>query len=253
MSTRIELHLSYILHTRPYRDTSLLVDILTQDYGKMSLVAKGARNAKNNQRSLLQPFTPVLVSWQGKSSLKTLIDIEPANVANINAEQASASQLQGNRLYSAMYVNELLAYVLPQDDPTDEIFPDYQWLLAQLSKVDVTIEPCLRCFELQLLESLGYGIDCAHDAETGELLCDDQNYHYAMNHGFVSVEAYHNVHSPIFLGKDLLQIQQRDFHENSVLRAAKLLSRMAFQPLLRGRELKSRELFTHQVARRDGE
>lgn len=269
MSTRVELHLSYILHTRPCRDTSLLVDILTQDYGKMSLVAKGVRKAKKNQRSLLQPFAPILVSWQGKSSLKTLIDIEPAHLSNqsedllqsvlqnpqkeLSSQTFSTSVLQGNRLYSAMYINELLTYVLPQDDPSDDIFPHYQWLLAQLSQAGIAIEPCLRCFELQLLETLGYGIDCGHDAEKGELLIADKNYRYVMSHGFVLAETFHDARLPLFSGNDLLQIHQRDFQEVSVLRAAKLLSRMAFQPLLRGRELKSRELFSHQVARQNNE
>jgi DNA repair protein RecO (recombination protein O) len=241
MSTRIELHPGYILHTRPYRDTSLIVDVLTQDYGKIGVVAKGARKAKNHQRYLLQAFRPVLLSWQGKSSLKTLIGIESA----LTGDLASIAPLQGVRLYSAMYVNELLMYLLPQDDPQEAIFPYYRRLLAQLA-LGEALEPCLRCFELQLLENLGYGLDCSHDADSGEPLMPEKYYYYSQSHGFVLTDKHIDIRAPCFLGRDLLLIAQRDFQQVDTQRAAKQLIRMALQPLLRGRELKSRELFTIQ-------
>jgi DNA repair protein RecO (recombination protein O) len=261
-SIRIELHPSYILHTRPYRDTSLLVDVLTQEYGKISLVAKGARKAKNNQRYLLQPFIPVLLSWQGKSSLKTLIGIElnsqvdhVKEIATVTTESHSglnsglnskpqSSILQGSKLYSALYANELLAYLLYQDDPNDTLYLHYQRLLKQLSNQSLDVEPCLRDFEFTLLDDLGYGINFYSDADTGEDIRADRQYFFIQNHGFVLAEHHGDVAGISFGGSELLNIQQRHFDDVLTRRTAKALSRMALQPHLKGRALKSRELFS---------
>jgi DNA repair protein RecO (recombination protein O) len=240
MSTRVEHQPSYILHTRPYRDTSLLVDVLTQDHGKLCIVAKGVRGgrkAANQQRYLLQAFRPVLLSWQGKSSLKTLVDIE-------GAQDSLPPSLQGKKLYSAMYVNELLAYLLPQDDPTDTIFPYYQHVLSQLSHPDTSLEPCLRHFEYHLLDELGYGINFSEDADTGDSVQVDQVYFFVQNHGFVLADRHPDIRASSFSGQVLSQIAASNFDTQETRQAAKQLSRMALQPHLRGRELKSRELFS---------
>lgn len=242
MSTRIELHPSYILHTRPYRDTSLLVDILTRDYGKLCLVAKGVRGAKkaaNQQRYLLQAFQPILLSWQGKSSLKTLIDIEPS-------QETVRHSLSGDKLYSAMYINELLAYLLPQDDPTETIYPYYQHLLSQLSHTDSSLEPCLRHFEYHLLDALGYGINFCDDADSGESVEANKTYYFVQNHGFVLASHHPDIRAVGFLGQTLLDIAASDFSKEDARQAAKHISRMALQSHLRGRELKSRELFSYK-------
>ncbi len=242
MSNRVELQLGYVLHTRPYRDTSLLVDLLSDDYGKISLIAKGARKAKSQQRFLLQAFQPLLVSWQGKSSLKTLIGVE----ADASSSAIPAFSLQGSRLYSAMYINELLVYLLPQDDPTDQIFSDYQHLLSQLLDTEQALEPCLRCFELSLLESLGYGVDLNSNADTGEPIVSQSAYYFMPGHGFVDIHQHPEVRDHSYSGRDLLAIAHQDFSQTSTRQAAKYLSRCLLKPLLRGRELKSRELFVPQ-------
>ncbi len=239
MSTRIEHQPSYILHTRPYRDTSLLVDVLTRDHGKLCLVAKGVRGTRktaNQQRYLLQAFQPVLLSWQGKSSLKTLLDIE-------GTSDSMPFSLQGNKLYSAMYVNELLAYLLPQDDPTDTIFPFYQHLLSQLSHSEIPLEPCLRHFEYQLLDEIGYGINFSEDADTGDQVQVGNVYFFVQNHGFVLASQHPDIRAVSFTGEVLLNIAAANFEDQETRQAAKQLSRLALQPHLRGRELKSRELF----------
>ena len=235
MSARIELQSAYILHTRPYRDTSLLVDALTQDYGKISLVAKGARSKHNKQRALLQPFSPLLLSWQGRSSLKTLVGIE---------SQSAAILLIGHRLYSALYANELLAYLLPQGDPSDTIYQDYQQLLQFLNDSAKSIEPCLRWFEFNLLEMLGYGLDFGYEADTDLEIQPQQYYYWVQNHGFVNIERYPESRALRFPGEALLNIQQHQYQDKQTLRLAKQLSRLVLQPLLKGRPLKSRELFT---------
>lgn len=241
--SRVELHTSYIIHTRAYRDTSLLVDVLTQEYGKISLVAKGARKAKNNQRYLLQPFVEVLLSWQGKSSLKTLIGIEAKPNYAGEAGQPSLSVLQGKKLYSAMYANELLAYLLPQDDPCEAIFQYYHLLLQQLSSPEVELESCLRYFEFHLLNEIGYGINFLSNADNDESLQKNKEYFFVQNHGFVEVNAHPEIRDVSFPGKELLCIGKQDFSEQATRQIAKVLSRIALQPHLKGRELKSRALF----------
>lgn len=257
MSARVDLQQAYILHTRPYRDTSLLVDVLSQDYGKISLIAKGARKAKNNQRYLLQAFKPVLVSWQGKSSLKTLTSVEPIAAEtpqsspfrddNLHNSALSNTALKGDKLYSAMYANELLVYLLPQDDPTDHIFEHYQCLLDQLIDPSSSLEPCLRYFEFHLLEELGYGINFISNASSGESLEAGENYFFIQNHGFVTTREHPEIRDVSFLGEQLICIAQQDFTDKRTRQTAKMLSRVALKPHLRGRKLKSRELFSNRV------
>ncbi len=235
---RIDLQAAYVLHARAYRDTSLIIDVLTQDYGRVCLVAKGARKAagkgKSYQRSILQPFITLQISWQGKSSLKTLVGAE--------AFENYTTCLSGHRLYSALYVNELLLYLLPQENPTDDIYYLYQTLLTHLSDNSLELEPCLRQFEFQLLEELGYGINFYTEADTDVQLQADTQYSYVLNHGFVqSVDS--NYEAIYFQGKDLLNLQNGFFDDPSTCQTAKAITRLAFKPHLKGKTIKSRELF----------
>ena len=237
MPERIELQPAYILHTRPYRDTSLLVDAFTENYGKVSLVARGARGSKksrNNQRYLLQPFMPILLSWQGNHSLKTLIGVEPAR---------PAIPLTGTRLYSALYVNELLTYLLPQDDPIDASYKDYEQVLSLFVDEACDIELCLRHFEFNLLEALGYGINFHANADTGQAIESSKQYFLIQQHGFVLAEDHPDIRSTTFSGQYLLPLQHRDFSSIETRQYAKLISRLSLQHLLGYRKLKSRELF----------
>ncbi len=243
MSTRIDLQLSYILHTRAYRDTSLLVDVLTKDYGKITVIAKGARKSKSSQRYLLQPFSPVLLSWQGKSSLKTLVGIESVASEHIATGSLGTTPLQGKKLYSAMYANELLTFLLQQDDPSDHIFQCYQYLLKQLCFSDRDIECCLREFEFSLLSELGYGINFDYEANSGSPIEAINNYIFVQNHGFVLADDYMDIRDPLFMGKAILNIRDGLYEDKETRQAAKILSRITLRPHLKGRQLKSRELF----------
>jgi DNA repair protein RecO (recombination protein O) len=228
---RVELQPAYVLHTRPYRDTSLLVDIFSEDYGCLTLVAKGARQAKQRQRYLLQPFIPLLLSWQGNSQLKTLIGVEAT---------ASTVQLQHKFLYSALYVNELLSYLLPVGDAAPFIFERYEELLIKL-RAQQDLEVVLRQFEFALLSELGYGIDFTVEALSGEPIVDGKNYFYSADSGFVL-----NVNMDglmVFPGDHLLAIANNNFQNEAVRITAKKLVRMALHPHLGGKIIKSRELF----------
>lgn len=237
---RIEFQPAYVLHTRPYRDTSLLLDLLTPDLGRVGAVAKGVRRGKSQRRPLLNPFTPILVSLQGRSSLKTLTAVE----AN-----GRGHHLSGLTLYSGFYVNELLVRLLGELDPNPDIFDDYQWTLEALSAINAETnrspEPLLRQFEWRFLESLGYGIGFDQEADTGNPINPAVSYRFDPEAGFSPAEeSQTQANSPqLFLGRDLLACANTDFSNPQTLTTAKRLSRLMLQPLLGGKPLKSRELF----------
>lgn len=227
---RVELQPAYILHTRPFSDTSLILDCLTADYGRLSLLAKGARAAKSRQRQLCQPFVSLLLSWQGKSSLKTLIAIE--------SRQLPLS-LQGDYLFSGLYLNELLTRLVPEQDSCAEIYHSYATALQQLANRD-PLEPLLRAFELRMLEDLGYHLDLVRDAG-GAALRADEVYQWWPEVGWRI--ASDRLTAPLFPGRHLLAMQAADYRDPQTLRTAKILSRILFQPLLGNRPLESRKLF----------
>ncbi len=230
---RIELQPAYILHSRPFRDTSLLVDCFSRDYGRVTVLAKGARSAKSRQRQLLQPFSPLLVSWQGKGDIKTLVGLEA---------DGQGYFFSGHALFAGLYMNEVLVRVLPQHDAHMDILEYYQEALAELGRGQ-PLEPLLRRFEFSLLQALGYGIDFLHDAQ-GRNLLPEVWYQFYPERGFQVAEP--SPHEVFFLGACLLGIGQGQLDEVNNLRTAKQLVRVALKPYLGNKPLQSRELFVQQ-------
>ena len=229
---RVDLQPAYVLHTRPYQDSSLLVTIFSLDYGRLTLVAKGVRKSKQRQRQWLQPFIPLQLSWQGKSTLKTLIAIE---------HKGALSPLVDKYLYSGFYINGLLIYLLPEEDNSPELFERYQYLVEQLRQ-QMDLEYCLRLFEFDLLAELGYGIDFTHDATSQATIDSTHSYYFIPDTGFTLVN------SPLedsghFAGEHLLAIANQDYQNPLVRIAAKRITRMALDFYLQGKPIKSRELF----------
>ena len=162
------MHLAYVLHTRLYRDTSLLVDLFSREHGRMSAIARGVRGQKSRHRGLLQPFTPLFIAWFGKSDLVTLNGIEP---------NGAPYYLTGNRLLSGLYMNELLVRALHQGDPHPALYDEYATSTTALAKADSgkEIELILRLFEKRLLQEIGYGGENLHTL-TRETLITDQHF-----------------------------------------------------------------------------
>jgi len=235
---RVEQQKAYIIHTRAFRDTSLLVDCYTQEHGRLSLIAKGARARKNKNRSLLQPFQLLSISWQGRGNLKTLIDTESLT---------PPTQLKSHYFYSGLYINELFLYLLPVEDASDYLFERYHDFLAQL-QTQKNLEPTLRQFELTLLETLGYGIDFTSDAHTSEPIDSNKTYHYFVGQGFVDTDISPTNTAMPFSGKTLLKISVGDFLDRETLRQAKMITRLSIDALLDGKSLKSREFFKQIAA-----
>lgn len=208
---------AYIIHSRPFRETSLLVDFFTKELGRCSAIAKGAYRGKSLMRLLLQPFRPLKISLQGSTELLTLTQVENLTIPEY---------LEGRVLVCGMYLNELLYHLLHREDPHPGLFEAYQKALMDLSCGEAAT---LREFELTLLDELGYGI---HFERASDLMAE---YQYHPQEGFKrSISG--------FSGELLRQIAERKFEQKEVLVAAKQLTRLALDPLLNGKEIRSREL-----------
>lgn len=226
---RISLQPAFILHARPFRDTSLLLDLFTSQHGRISAIARGARSSKSKIRGLLLPFVPLLISWSGKTELMTITQVDSSG---------ALYDLSGNNLLSGLYLNELLTKLLHRHDPYPNVYNEYQNLLIHLNNA-ADIQPPLRIFEKNLLAAIGYGLQLDKDND-GNAIDAAKYYQYQHGAGFVPVGA--NNHSPTFNGQDLLAFTNDNLSNPATLKAAKRLMRLVFSHLL-DKPLKSRELF----------
>lgn len=230
----------FLLHRRAYRETSYLISIFTLERGKVSAMVKGVRGSKNDKKSLLQPFQALLISVSGKHELKNLQQLESTG---------PMLSLTANALFSAMYLNEILNRLLAVEIPQPEIFVLYQHSLHALAGSG-DIEPILRQFELGLLNELGYGLDLAHDSDTGQMLTPERYYQLIPEQGLREVSSQVGARF-CFSGKILHQVAIEQWDKAS-LQCAKRITRMALAALLGTKPLTSRELFkqTHFGAQR---
>jgi DNA repair protein RecO (recombination protein O) len=140
---------AYVLHSLPWRETSLIVEVLTRDEGRMGLVARGARRPRSALRGLLQPFVPLLVKYSAKGELRTLMSAE---------WRGGLGALPASTLMAGFYLNELLIRLLPRQDAHPLLFQAYEQALHALSHAHEQtqlIEPVLRQFECRLLREMG--------------------------------------------------------------------------------------------------
>lgn len=222
---------AFVLHGRPYSETSLLLDLFSESDGRVRVLAKGARARRSSLKGSLQPFTPLLARWSGRGEVKTLRNAEPVSLA---------LPLSGIMLYSGLYVNELLIRVLEHETNYSALFFDYLDCLRLLASQQASPEPALRRFELALLGNLGYGVDFLHCAGSGEPVADTMTYRYREEKGFIASLVVDN---NSFTGYELRALASREFPDPATLRAAKRFTRIALKPYLGGKPLKSRELF----------
>lgn len=222
---------AFVLHGRPWSETSLLLDLFTESHGRVRVLAKGARSKRSGLKGALQPFTPLLVRWSGRGEVKTLRNAEAVSLA---------LPLSGITLYCGLYVNELLARVLQYETSFSELFFDYLHCIQSLAADNGSPEPALRRFELALLGHLGYGVDFLHCAGTGEEIDEAMTYSYREEKGFIASMV---INQRSFTGRQLCALYQREFPDGDTLRAAKRFTRMALKPWLGGKPLKSQELF----------
>lgn len=234
---RTELQPAFVLHRRPFRNTSLLLDAFTREHGRIGLVARGASRPKARLRALLQPFTPVLLAWLDGAELATLSAAE---------EYGLPYAMPSARLLSGFYLNELLLRLLTRHDPYPRLFDAYQDALLGLMRAD-TEEPLLRQFEKTLLDELGYGLQLDVDSVSGEPVQPGRRYCFEPQQGlWLAQEASRDW---TIAGRALLALQSGQLSEPQDLREVKQLMRVAIGTHL-DKPLRSREIMLNIQRRR---
>lgn len=231
---RQQLQYGFILHSRPYRDTSSLLDIFTRDGGRVSLVARGVRGSRARNNARLEAFVPLLFSWAGHGELRTMTAVESAG---------GMFSLPGSRIISGFYMNELILRLLHRDDPHPELFVCYERALQALLDESNPQEAVLRRYERELLDELGYGLQLIEDAHSGEPLHAERQYCYHPEQGPIQQPDSRQGDYPLISGRTLLAIRDNDYPDAQILREAKILMRFLLSQHLDNRPLKSRELY----------
>ena len=207
--SRIVLQPAFILHTRAYRDSSLLVSLLTLQHGYITVLAKGVKS-RPQMRALLSPFISLLVSWSGNGELPILGKVE-SNGVNYN--------LLSTALLSGIYVNELLIKLLPPHDPHPDIYALYQGTLQKLQHDSQHL--ALRIFEKRLLIALGYGLQFDREAD-GNKIEPNAWYYFKSGVGFLKSTA-HIGEFELFAGKTLFALHYEQFDAETIKDAKRLL------------------------------
>ena len=224
--TRVENTPAFLIHRRMYQGSSLLLDFFTKDFGRLRLVARGARKSKTS----LQMFQCLSISFKGKGELKNLSQWEIAD---------KPRRILGDDLILAMYVNELILRLLPENDEYSEIFHAYWNFLSNLKSLNSNEkEYAIRDFENQMLEDLGYGIDFSSDM-------NDEPINENLNYEFIEHQGFSTSDNGLIPGKILVNLLRRenivtDTNELSIL---KKMNRKRLKSLLGDKPLKSKELF----------
>ena len=231
---RVNLEPALILHARPWRDTSLLVEAFSHCHGRLGLVARGARRPKSRMRGLLQPFVPLLLSWRGKGELVTLTGVEPE-------PECSAAPLAGSATLVGFYVNELLLRFLHRHDPEPTLFAHYREALDGIADAD-NPEPVLRIFEKRLLQAVGYAPELEREAGSGVAIEPEGRYRYTSDSGPERCSS-DSCSGVCVSGATLLALARERLTDRRALREAKHLMRWLIDDRSGGRMLASRRLW----------
>ncbi|WP_298595870.1 DNA repair protein RecO [Zoogloea sp.] len=234
---RIDQQPGFVLHSYPYRETSLIVEVFSRDHGRVGLVAKGARRPMSQLRGVLMAFQPLFIDWSGGGEMKTLVRAE---------WQGGQPLLGGQALLCAYYLNELLMRLLPREDPHPALYRAYGEALRALAAGEGQ-EVILRRFELALLQELGYGLQLDSDAD-GEPVRPELRYVYIIERGAVPLGDHGIDDASVVTGRVLLDMARGDFREAETLAGAKALMRRLIQHYLGGQVLQSRRVFTELFA-----
>jgi DNA repair protein RecO (recombination protein O) len=223
---------AFVLHTYPYRETSLVVETFTRNFGRVPLIAKGAKRPRSALRGLLLAFQPLQLTWGGKSELRTLHKAE---------WQGGQMPLQGMAIICGFYLNELLLRLLHRNDPHEQLFVYYQETLAALSTEKDYI-PILRRFEQRMLQELGYALTLDHDVISGKPTDPNEDYYYEIERGPVVLHESHHNHGLQLHGKTLLDMEQGDYSSAATRQQSKALMRYILNHYLDDQPLHTRQL-----------
>jgi DNA repair protein RecO (recombination protein O) len=233
-SRRVQLQPAFLLHHRPYRDTSRILELFTRDYGRVTVFARGARGGKKSAgalTSVLQPFHRMLISWSGRGEAGQL------TAAEFDGEYR---ELPAARMLSGYYLNELLLRLFERHDAHGEVFELYDDTLKQLQSLQYDESAALRIFEKRLLHSLGYGLSLEHDI-VGNAVEAHCVYRYRVEEGASRIDGIAD--APLsFPGTSLLALSAERLDTAAARTDARKLLRAALDRYLAGRELRSREV-----------
>lgn len=233
LNERVDGQSAFVLHSRPYRETSALVDFLTPDYGRISLLVRGVRQAKSKQRMATQSFSPLTLSWTGRGDLKTLTHFESDGYWPL---------LTGRSLCCGMYLNELMYRLLSVRDPAPRLFAVYKLTLQSLPDAELE-ERVLRIFEHRLLDELGLAPSFKQELHSLQDINPKRYYSLHDFQGFYPLDENELNQTRGYLGEHLIAIGNDDYDDPEVCRMAKRLMRQLIQQQLGGKPLASRALF----------
>ena len=228
---RIQDEPAFILHSYPFRETSLLLEVFSRNHGRLPLVARGARRPRSALRGLLMNFQPVRLAWFGKGEVRTLHAAE---------WQGGQPQLQGTALLCGFYLNELLLNLMARDDAHESLFDYYQQTLQRLAH-EQDHAATLRCFEKHLLQELGYALQLDHEADGGRPIVPAAQYRYVVERGALP-ESPDAPEGLTVSGKTLQDMAADDYRDPVSARQGKQLMRMLLNHYLDGKVLHTREL-----------
>ncbi len=228
--TRHDQQPVYVLHTYPFKETSLVVELFSRQFGRIAAVAKGARRPRAAMRGMLQSFQPLAATWSGKSELRTLHGVEWRGGLHV---------LQGQALICGFYLNELMLRLLPREDPHESLFEHYEAALRALTQ-DQPHSLVLRCFERRLLQELGYALPLEHDAESGAPIEPEQVYCFVVERGPVRQDGRQS--GVQLSGKTLLDMGRDDYSDVQTQQQSKQLMRALVSHYLGEKPLHTRQL-----------
>jgi DNA repair protein RecO (recombination protein O) len=226
---------AFVLHTYPYKETSLIVEAFTERFGRVAMVAKGAKRPRSEMRGVLQAFQPLALSWAGTADVKTLV----------KAEWRGGMPLpRGGALLCGFYLNELLLKLLAREDPHPGLWRAYESALTSLidDAAASAQASTLRRFELRLLAELGYALPLTRDAASGEPIDASQRYHYAFDRGPLRAVEEPRASGPVVRGATLLALADERFDDAEVATEAKRLMRGILDHYLESRRIFSRRV-----------
>jgi DNA repair protein RecO (recombination protein O) len=237
---RVEQQPAWVLHTYPWRETSLIVEVFARDQGRVALVAKGARRPHSQLRGVLMAFQPLWMDWSGGGEVKTLVRAE---------WQGGQPLLTGRALICGYYLNELLVRLTAREDAHPRLFSAYADAVLALGRGEPE-SPILRRFELALLQELGYEAGLAHEGDSGEPVRPEGRYLYIIERGPVRLEAVEEEgvgaaalgDQALVSGQTLLDMAADDFSRAETLAQSKQLLRMLINHTLGGQPLQSRRV-----------
>ncbi len=221
----------YVLHRRNFSETSFILEVFSRDYGRISIIAKGAKQSKKYHGINFDLYQKYNISWISKNELGTLTDVDIA---------PSKYSFIPEKAITGFYINEIILKLLYKDEPYPELFDMYELTLNRLFSNE-NEKIILRYFEKILLKSLGYGISLDHDVKTGLSITSKKEYYYKIDSG-PSTEISSTGESMRISGKTLFELNNETLSDTKNINEAKRLLSMVLKKHI-NQPLESRKLY----------